>query len=88
VDGAGKTTFADALAAFLQQQREVIRVAVDDFHHVRAIRYRRGRNSAEGFWFDSFNYAQLRADVLDPLGPGGTRRFRQAAHDLISDPDA
>jgi len=44
VDGAGKTTFADALATTLQQQgRPVVRVSVDDFHHPRAIRYARGR---------------------------------------------
>lgn len=68
VDGAWKTTFADALAETLRERhREVIRVSVDDFHHVRAIRYRRGRDSAEGFWLDSFNYSRLRADVLDPL---------------------
>lgn len=27
----------------------------------------------------------MRERVLDPLGPGGTRRFRRAAHDLTSD---
>jgi hypothetical protein len=35
-----------------------------------AVRYRRGRSSPEGFWLDSFNYERLRADVLEPLGPG------------------
>ncbi|MDQ3475579.1 MAG: uridine kinase [Actinomycetota bacterium] len=86
VDGAGKTTFADSIAKILRERHsEVIRVSVDDFHHVRAIRYRCGRDSPEGFWLDSFNYSRLHADVLDPLGPGGTRRFRRAAHDLTSD---
>ena len=86
VDGAGKTTFADALAALLRERlREVVRVSVDDFHQVRAIRYQRGRESAEGFWLDAFDYPRLRADVLDPLGPAGPRRFRRAAHDVISD---
>ncbi len=85
VDGAGKTTFADALAEILRERhREPIRISIDDFHNVRAIRHRRG-DSAEGFWRDSFNYSQLVADVLDPLGPGGTHRFRRAAHDLPSD---
>lgn len=86
VDGAGKTTFADALAATLRRQgRTVVRISVDDFHHPKAIRYARGRNSPEGFWLDAFDYARLRSDVLVPLGPGGTRQFRPAAHSLATD---
>ena len=50
VDGAGKTVFAAELADTLRRQgREVVQVSLDDFHHVRAIRYRRGRTSPEGF---------------------------------------
>jgi len=86
VDGAGKTTFADELAAALQGTgRPVVRVSVDDFHHPKALRYRRGRDSAEGFWLDSFDYARLRREVLDPLGPGVSRWFRPAGHDLVTD---
>jgi uridine kinase len=86
VDGAGKTTFADDLAAAVRRQgRPVVRVSVDDFHHPRAIRYARGRHSPEGFWQDSFDYARLTSDVLVPLGPGGTREFRRAAHALETD---
>jgi uridine kinase len=58
---------------------------VDDFHHVQTIRYQRGRLSPEGFWLDSYNYRQFRIDVLDPLGPGGSRWYRPAAHDLATD---
>ncbi|MHA7264316.1 nucleoside/nucleotide kinase family protein [Arthrobacter sp. TMN-37] len=86
VDGAGKTIFADALAAFLTGQGlPVVRVSLDDFHHTRGIRHRRGRTSPEGFWLDSYNYRRLREDVFDPLGPGGTGWFRPACHDLESD---
>jgi uridine kinase len=60
-------------------------VAADDFHNVRAIRHRRGRSSPAGFWLDSYNYERLRADVLDPLGTGGSREYRPAAHDLRTD---
>ena len=85
-DGAGKTCFADELAVLLRAGgRPVVRISVDDFHHVRAVRYRRGRESPEGFWLDSFDYARLRADVLAPLGPGGSRRYRPVAHDLATD---
>jgi uridine kinase len=81
VDGAGKTTFADALAAAMP--RPVVRISVDDFHHVAAIRYRRGRDSAEGFWLDAFDYDRMIADVFGPLRE--SRRYRRAAHDLRSD---
>jgi uridine kinase len=88
VDGAGKTVFADELAAVLRATgRPSVRVSIDDFHNVRATRYRRGRESPEGFLLDSFNYARLHTDVLEPLGPGGSRRYRPRGHDLASDHD-
>lgn len=86
VDGAGKTVFADKLAHVLASAgTPVIRISADDFHQVRAVRYHRGPSSPEGFWLDSYNYERLRADVLDPLGPRGSRRYRSAAHDLTTD---
>ncbi len=85
-DGAGKTVFADELAAVLRaRSRPVVRICLDDFHNVREIRYRRGRDSPEGFYRDSYNYDRFRADVLDPFAPGGSRTYRPAAHDLASD---
>jgi len=86
VDGSGKTVFAGELAEALQViGRHVVRISVDDFHNGSAVRYRPGRSSPEGFWLDSFNYERLSADVLEPMGPGGSRRYRSAAHDLASD---
>lgn len=86
VDGAGKTVFADQLADRLRARgREVVRVSADDFHHVRAVRWRRGRDSAQGFFLDAYDLAALRERVLEPLGPGGNRRYRSACHDLATD---
>jgi uridine kinase len=86
VDGAGKSTFADELAAVLTATgRAVIRASVDDFHRVREERYRRGRTSWVGYWLDAFDYGRLRAELLDPLGPGGSGRYRIAVHELTSD---
>lgn len=86
VDGEGKTTFADELADVVRDAgRQVWRVSVDDFHNVRALRYRLGRSSPEGFWLDSFNYKRTRSDVLTPCGPGGSRRYSPKAHDLATD---
>lgn len=85
-DGSGKTTFADELAAAARVfGRSVARISLDDFHNVRAVRYRLGRESPEGFWQDSYNYERFRTDVLQPFGPGGSRRYRVAAHDLATD---
>jgi uridine kinase len=85
-DGAGKTRFADALAEVLRTEgRSVVRVSVDGFHQPRTVRYRRGRDSPEGFWLDSYDYQRFRDDVLDPFGPGGSRRYRAAAHEVATD---
>ena len=86
VDGAGKTTFADELATLLAPSgRPLIRASVDGFHHPRAVRYRLGRESPEGFFRDSYDYATLTATLLGPLSPGGTRRFRRAVFDVDAD---
>lgn len=86
VDGAGKTTFADELATVIADLgRPVIRASVDSFHHPREIRYARGKQSPIGFFEDSYNYALLKKCLLDPLGPGGSRRYCTAAFDHVSD---
>jgi uridine kinase len=86
VDGVGKSTFAGALAAALTSRgRAVVHLSADDFHQPRAARHRRGRDSPEGFWLDSYDYPALVRDVLRPFGPEGSRRYRRAAHDLRTD---
>lgn len=85
-DGAGKTHFADALAAALQDRcRPVARISIDDFHNVRAVRYRQGRHAPLGFWEDSYNYDRFRSDVLEPFGRQGSRRFRRAGYSHVTD---
>ncbi|MEU8816951.1 uridine kinase [Actinoplanes sp. NPDC048796] len=86
VDGVGKSTFARHLAGELSGRgRPVVHVSADDFHHCRDVRYRRGRDSPEGFFLDSYDYPALVRDVLEPFAPGGSRRFRRAAHDVRTD---
>jgi len=85
-DGAGKTRFADDLASALRAAgRPVVRVSVDGFHHPRATRYRRGRDSPDGFWLDSYDYDRFTVDVLDAFSHNGSRRYRSAAHDVATD---
>ena len=89
VDGppaAGKTTLADELAVVLRARgREVIRASIEGFLFPRSQRYRRGEYSAEGCYHDSFDYDALHRVLLDPLGPGGDRRFQQAVYDFATD---
>jgi uridine kinase len=77
--GAGKTTLADELAVVLRARgREVVRATIDDFLHPPARRYARGEYSAEGCYHDTHDHDGLKRVLLDPLGPGGDRRFRCA----------
>jgi uridine kinase len=86
-DAAGKTTLADELAELLTGKRPVIRAGIDGFHNPRELRYRRGPNSPEGYFLDSFDYEALRTLLLEPLGPGGSRRYRRALFDYRVDED-
>jgi uridine kinase len=86
VDGVGKTTLADALVGPLERRgRSVIRASIDGFHNPRSVRYRRGRHSPEGYYLDSFNLGALTLMLLEPLGPGGSRRYRTAVFDYRID---
>lgn len=85
-DAAGKTTLADELAGLLsKQRRRVIRASVDGFHRTRELRHRQGRGSPEGYYRDAFDYAALRAELLEPLGPRGSRVYRTAVFDPATD---
>ena len=86
VDGAGKTVLADELAAVLERRgRPVVRIGIDGFHRPRALRYRRGRSSPEGFYRDSYDLEALRRYVLTPLGPQGDGWYLPAVHDVQHD---
>lgn len=84
-DGAGKTMLADELAGKLAGKRPIIRAGVDGFHNPRELRYRRGPDSPEGYFLDSFDYDALRGLLLEPLGPGGSLRYRRALFDYRVD---
>jgi uridine kinase len=84
-DAAGKTVLADEFADLLSGERPVIRAGIDGFHNPRELRYRRGPDSPEGYFLDSFDYEALRTLLLDPLGPRGSRRYRRAVFDFRSD---
>jgi uridine kinase len=63
-DAAGKTTLADELAALLAAER----LSADDFLRPAEERHRRGRESPEGYYEDSFDHPRLRGAVLAAQG--------------------
>ncbi|CAM5214978.1 Uridine kinase OS=Bosea thiooxidans OX=53254 GN=SAMN05660750_01656 PE=4 SV=1 [Bosea thiooxidans] len=74
VDGAGKSTFRDALAPMMERRgASVVRASVDGFHNPRAIRYARGKADPGGFFQDSYDYRALRQYLLEPFRNGATK---------------
>jgi uridine kinase len=86
LDGAGKTVFADALAAQLGiGHRAVFRASIDDFHQSRARRYARGKESPEGFYRDSYDYPTFKRVLTEPFRTGWIGSFNLKAFDLKRD---
>ena len=84
-DAAGKTTMADELEKLLGES--VVRVSGDAFLRPKRERYRRGRESAEGYYEDAFDHAAFRASVLEAVGlvlVDGVFLFREELDDLWS----
>ncbi len=89
IDGArasGKTSLANELEKELKLfNRQIIQISSDDFRNPKAIRYRKGRNSAEGYYHDSCNDRLLIEKVLQPLGPGGDLSYKKASFNFQTD---
>lgn len=85
IDGlsaSGKTVFADELAGVLKEKgKQVVRAGLDGFHNPPEIRHRQGPMSVEGYVEDSFDYAAVKENLLQPLGPGGDGRYREEIFD-------
>ncbi|MHA7274670.1 nucleoside/nucleotide kinase family protein [Arthrobacter sp. TMT4-20] len=84
VDGSGKTSFAANLVSEIQD-RPVIVIHADNFLNPSAVRHSKGRTSPEGFWEDTYNYAALKNQVFDPLGPKGDGWYSPASYDPAMD---
>lgn len=79
VDGAGKTTFADALAEHLSTLRQpFVRASVDGFHNPAEVRYARGRHDPKGFFLDSYDYSGLHHHLIAPFKRGETEVLTSA----------
>lgn len=80
VDGSGKTSFAANLVTEIRD-RPVIVIHVDDFLNPSPVRHAKGRASPEGFWEDTYNYAAVINQVIEPLGPNGDGWYSPASYD-------
>ena len=68
VDTSGKTSLADGIQLFFQNQTiESIRVSIDKFHNAKETRLSKGEYSPVGFFYDSFNYEKILELVLNPI---------------------
>jgi uridine kinase len=86
VDTSGKTRLAQELAAALRPSgRPILCASIDRFHQPRAVRYRLGPGSPEGYFNDSFDLTALRRKLLDPFGPAGSRCVVTEQFDVHSD---
>lgn len=86
VDGAGKTTFADDLAAELADSGlTVIRISLDNFLNPAELRHAQGRTSPEGFVADTYDYPRFVEDVMEPLSCEGCGRYRDRSYDLVTE---
>jgi len=84
-DGAGKTTFADALAAVVTDAGgEVVRASLDDFHHPRDHRHADGR-TPETVWSRHFDHEALLRELLDPWRAGPGAEYTRRWHDVATD---
>lgn len=81
-DAAGKTTLAGAVAERLS--RPTIRASVDGWHNPRQWRLRRGDESPEGYYRDSFDLDALQRDLLTPFRSGAPD-VRPVAFDYQAD---
>jgi uridine kinase len=85
VSAAGKTTLANELSGVLEGSgRPVIRAEIDHFKRSLATRTRYPHDSAEDYYFEMYDYPAIRAHLLEPLGPGGSRRYRAALLDYAA----
>lgn len=86
VTASGKSTFARELSGLLKDRKcHVIHTTLDGFHNPRARRYERGRGSAEGYYYDAYNYDGVVENLLKPLGPNGNHQYRTQIFDLEAD---
>lgn len=82
ISGSGTAAFADGLSeVYAEAGHAAFRASIDDFHRPREERYARGRDSAEGYWSDSFDYSLFRRVLVEPFRLAGSTGFQLVGFD-------
>jgi len=85
IEGTGKTTFALSLVEYLNAQKlTALHVSIDGFHFNKDVRYKQGRNSAKGYYEDSYDEEAFVKNVL-LRSQGSPPEYIEATHDLMTD---
>jgi len=85
IEGTGKTVFADRLTKFLSANgKKAIQVSIDGFHFNKKHRYRQGRDSAKGYYEDSYDEIGFVEKVLIS-SQNDKPQITTATHDLETD---
>src|SRR5215471_7471374 len=86
ISASGKSILATELVTRINELGSVcVHLPVDGFHNPRSIRYRRGRDSAEGYYRDAYDYDQLIGRALLPLGSPDECWYVAGVFDLDAD---
>ncbi len=85
IEGTGKTVFAHNLTeSFISHGKSVFHVSIDGFHFDKKRRYKQGRDSAIGYYEDSYDELSFAEKVL--LSSQKTpAHITLATHDLSTD---
>ncbi len=85
IEGTGKTVFAGQLTDYLNSiYIKSILVGIDGFHFNKATRYRQGRDSAKGYYEDSYDELAFVEKVLKS-SQSDDPNYTKASHDLETD---
>lgn len=87
IDGcsaAGKSTFAASLAAALRRRttRPVVEVCLDGFKRAVERRTRYPAGNPNSYYHEMYDVEAILAELLLPLGPGGSRHYRTEVMDV------
>jgi len=84
IEGTGKTMFANNFARFLKKDMEAIQVSIDGFHFNKEKRYKQGRDSALGYYEDSYDELSFVEKVLK-ASQSKCSNYTIATHNLVTD---
>jgi uridine kinase len=85
IEGTGKTVLAEKLTKYLNSENlNAIQVSIDGFHFNKEVRYKQGRDSAKGYYEDSYDEIVFVEKVLK-TSQTDFPNYTTATHNLETD---